>query len=148
VAVFDTAFHATLPSHAYLYGLPNDVFEKRGIRRYGFHGSSYNYVTLAAAKFLGRRSRELKIVSCHLGNGASLCAIDHGRSVDTTMGFTPNEGLIMGTRCGDLDSGVLAFLERTQSMNAGNLPVIGKSNAGIEGRLLNVIFCSHETFGA
>jgi acetate kinase len=112
VAVFDTAFHHTLPSYAYLYGLPYEFYEKKGVRRYGFHGTSHSYVCLRAAQFLGKRPNELEIVSCHLGNGASLCAVDHGRSVDTTMGFTPVEGLIMGTRCGDVDAGAITFLER------------------------------------
>jgi acetate kinase len=133
VAVFDTAFHATLPRHAWLYGLPLDFYEKHGVRRYGFHGSSHSYVALAAAQFLKRRPRELKIVSCHLGNGASLCAIDHGRSVDTSMGFTPGEGLIMGTRCGDLDSGVLAYLERTQGMTASQMDEILNRRSGLLG---------------
>ena len=110
VGVFDTAFHHTLPAYAFLYGLPYEFYEKKAVRRYGFHGTSHNYVALRAAEFLKRRPNELRLVSCHLGNGASMCAVDHGRSVDTTMGFTPLEGLIMGTRCGDLDPGVLAFL--------------------------------------
>jgi acetate kinase len=133
VAVFDTAFHATLPSHAYLYGLPHELAEKKGVRRYGFHGSSHGYVALAAAEFLQRRPRELKMVSCHLGNGASLCAIDHGRSVDTSMGFTPGEGLIMGTRCGDLDSGVLAFLARTEGMTSSQLDELLNKQSGLLG---------------
>jgi acetate kinase len=133
VAVFDTAFHATLPSHAYLYGLPHEFHEKKGVRRYGFHGSSHSYVALAAAQFLKRRPRELKIVSCHLGSGASLCAIEHGRSVDTTMGFTPGEGLIMGTRCGDLDSGVAAFLERTDGTTAAQLDELLNKKSGLLG---------------
>src|SRR5262245_5726109 len=114
VAVFDTAFHHTLPAYAYLYGLPYEHYEKQGVRRYGFHGTSHHYVSLRAAQFFKRRPNELRLVSCHLGNGSSLCAVDHGRSVDTSMGFTPAEGLIMGTRCGDVDAGVLAFLERTE----------------------------------
>lgn len=118
VAVFDTAFHHTLPAYAYLYGLPYELYEKHAVRRYGFHGTSHHYVSLRAAQFLKRRPNELRIVSCHLGNGSSLCAVDHGRSVDTTMGFTPGEGLIMGTRCGDVDAGVLAFLERTEKLSA------------------------------
>jgi acetate kinase len=118
VAVFDTAFHHTLPAHAYVYGLPYEYHEKKGVRRYGFHGTSHHYVSLRAAQFLKRRPNELRLVSCHLGNGSSLCAVDHGRSVDTTMGFTPAEGLIMGTRCGDIDAGVLAFLERTEGLTA------------------------------
>jgi acetate kinase len=118
VAVFDTAFHHTLPAYAYLYGLPYELYENKGVRRYGFHGTSHHYVSLRAAQFLKRRPNELRLVSCHLGNGSSLCAVDHGRSVDTTMGFTPAEGLIMGTRCGDVDAGVLAFLERTEKLTA------------------------------
>jgi acetate kinase len=133
VAVFDTAFHATLPNHAFLYGLPHELYEKHGVRRYGFHGSSHSYVALAAAQFLKRRPRELKIVSCHLGSGASICAIDHGRSVDTSMGFTPGEGLIMGTRCGDLDSGVLTFLQRTQDLNAQQLDELLNKKSGLLG---------------
>jgi acetate kinase len=133
VAVFDTAFHATLPAHAWLYGLPYEYYEKHGVRRYGFHGSSHGYVAFAAAQFLQRRPRELKMVSCHLGNGASLCAIDHGRSVDTSMGFTPGEGLIMGTRCGDLDSGVLAYLERTQGLTAAQMDEVLNRKSGLLG---------------
>ena len=112
VAVFDTAFHHTLPAYAFLYAIPHELYEKKGVRRYGFHGSSHNYVALRAAQFLKKRPNELRLVSCHLGNGSSLCAVDHGRSVDTSMGFTPLEGLIMGTRSGDLDPGVIGFLER------------------------------------
>jgi acetate kinase len=133
IAVFDTAFHATLPSQAFLYGLPNEFYEKKSVRRYGFHGSSHQYVPLAAAQFLKRRPRELKIISCHLGSGASICAIDHGRSVDTTMGFTPNEGLIMSTRCGDLDSGVLTFLQRNDGLSAEQLDELLNKKSGLLG---------------
>lgn len=133
VAVFDTAFHATLPNHAYLYGLPREYSDKKGVRRYGFHGLSHSYVTAAAARFLGRRPRELRIVSCHLGNGASLCAIDHGRSVDTSMGFTPGEGLIMGTRCGDIDAGILAFLARSEKLGAQQLDDLLNKRSGLLG---------------
>ena len=133
IAVFDTAFHATLPSHAYLYGLPYAYYEEKGVRRYGFHGSSHGYVVLAAAQFLRRRSRELKIVSCHLGNGASVCAIDHGRSIDTSMGFTPGEGLIMGTRCGDLDAGIVTFLERTEGMTPSQIDDLLNKKSGLLG---------------
>jgi acetate kinase len=118
VAVFDTAFHHTLPAHAYLYGLPYELYEKRAVRRYGFHGTSHHYVSLRAAQFLKRRPDELRLVSCHLGNGSSVCAVDRGRSVDTSMGFTPAEGLIMGTRSGDVDPGLPAFLERTEKLSA------------------------------
>jgi acetate kinase len=118
VAVFDTAFHHTLPAHAYLYGLPYELYEEKHVRRYGFHGTSHQYVSLRAAQALGRGPNELRLVSCHLGNGSSLCAVDHGRSVDTSMGFTPAEGLIMGTRSGDVDPGVIFFLERTERLSA------------------------------
>jgi acetate kinase len=118
VAVFDTAFHHTLPTYAYLYGLPYELYDKYAVRRYGFHGTSHRYVSLRAAQALGRRPHSLRLVSCHLGNGSSLCAVNHGRSVDTSMGFTPAEGLVMGTRCGDVDAGVLAFLERTEKRTA------------------------------
>jgi acetate kinase len=133
VAVFDTAYHHTLPAYAYLYGLPYEYYEKKGVRRYGFHGSSHQYVGLRAAQFLGRRPNELRIVSCHLGNGSSLCAVDHGRSVDTTMGFTPAEGLIMGTRCGDVDAGVLAFLERVDGLTAGQSEEMLNRKSGLLG---------------
>jgi len=133
VAVFDTAFHSSLPAHAYLYGLPYEFYEKKGVRRFGFHGLSHQYVTLAAAQFLRRKARELKIVSCHLGNGASLCAIDHGRSVDTTMGFTPGEGLIMGTRCGDLDSGVMTFLGRRDGTTTAQFDDLLNKKSGLLG---------------
>ncbi len=133
VAVFDTAFHHTLPPHAYLYGLPYEYYEKKGVRRYGFHGTSHHYVSLRAAQYLGRRADSLRLVSCHLGNGSSLCAVDHGRSVDTSMGFTPAEGLIMGTRCGDIDAGVLAFLERTEGMSATQSEEMLNKKSGLLG---------------
>jgi acetate kinase len=133
VAVFDTAFHHTLPAYAYLYGLPYELYEKHRIRRYGFHGTSHHYVSLRAAQFLKRRPNELRLVSCHLGNGSSLCAVDHGRSVDTSMGFTPAEGLIMGTRCGDVDAGVLAFLERTEKLSATQSEELLNKRSGLLG---------------
>jgi acetate kinase len=133
VAVFDTAFHHTLPAYAYLYGLPYELYEKKGVRRYGFHGTSHHYVSLRAAQALGRRPNELRLVSCHLGNGSSLCAVDHGRSVDTSMGFTPAEGLIMGTRCGDVDAGVLAFLERTEGQTATQSEEMLNKKSGLLG---------------
>jgi acetate kinase len=133
VAVFDTAFHHTLPAYAYVYGLPYELYEKKGVRRYGFHGTSHHYVSLRAAQFLGRRPNELRLVSCHLGNGSSLCAVDHGRSVDTSMGFTPAEGLIMGTRCGDVDAGVLAFLERTEGLTATQSEEMLNKRSGLLG---------------
>ena len=133
VAVFDTAFHHTLAAYAFLYALPYEFYEKKAVRRYGFHGTSHNYVALRAAEFLKRRPNELRIVSCHLGNGASMCAVNHGRSVDTTMGFTPLEGLVMGTRCGDLDPGVLAFLEREEKLTASQSEEVLNKKSGLLG---------------
>ncbi|MCR4659705.1 MAG: acetate kinase [Bacteroidales bacterium] len=108
--VFDTAFHSTLPPKSFLYGLPYEMYEKYGIRRYGFHGTSHKFVAEKAAKMVGKDWHDLKIISCHLGSGASIAAIDHGKSFDTTMGMTALEGLIMGSRCGDVDPGVLLYL--------------------------------------
>ena len=133
VAVFDTAFHHTLPPYAYLYGLPYELYERQAVRRYGFHGPSHQFVSLRGAQFLHRRPNELRLVSCHLGNGSSLCAVNHGRSVDTTMGFTPAEGLIMGTRCGDVDAGVLAFLERNEGLTATQSETMLNKQSGLLG---------------
>jgi acetate kinase len=133
LAVFDTAFHHTLPAYAYLYGLPYELYEQKGVRRYGFHGMSHQYVSLRAAQVLKRRPNELRLVSCHLGNGSSLCAVDHGRSMDTSMGFTPTEGLIMGTRCGDVDAGVLGFLERSEHFNATQTEELLNKKSGLLG---------------
>ena len=133
VAVFDTGFHHTMPAYAYLYGLPYELYEQKKVRRYGFHGSSHSYVTLRAAQFLKKRPNELRLVSCHLGNGSSICAVDHGRSVDTSMGFTPLEGLIMGTRCGDLDPGVVGFLEREGKMTVAQIEDTLNKKSGLLG---------------
>lgn len=133
VAVFDTSFHHTLPPFAYLYALPYEYYESKRVRRYGFHGMSHLYVSLRAAQFLGRSFNELEIVSCHLGNGASVCAVDHGRSVDTSMGLTPAEGLVMGTRCGDVDPGVLAYLMRLEKMDAAQVSDLINRRSGLLG---------------
>ena len=133
VAVFDTAFHHTLPPYAYLYGLPYDLLEKKHIRRYGFHGTSHNYVALKAAQFLKQSFNNLDIISCHLGNGASMCAIDHGRSVDTTMGLTPTSGLIMVTRCGDIDPGVLIHLMKVEGYSADQCERLINKESGLLG---------------
>ncbi len=133
VAVFDTAFHHTMPSYAHLYGLPYEYYEKDGVRRYGFHGTSHMYVALKASEFLKRPFNELEVVTCHLGNGASLCAVDHGRSVDTTMGMTPTEGLIMGTRCGDIDPGAISYLLRTGAVAAEQLDELLQNKSGLLG---------------
>ncbi|HNX43059.1 MAG TPA: acetate kinase [Bacteroidales bacterium] len=110
VGVFDTAFHQTMPEYAFLYGIPYSLYEKYKVRRYGFHGSSHRFVSKRAAEILGKDIKDLKIVSCHLGNGASIAAIDGGKSVDTSMGMTPVEGLVMGTRCGDIDAGAVLYI--------------------------------------
>lgn len=133
VAVFDTAFHQVMPAYAYLYGLPYEYFEQKGIRRYGFHGISHKYVSLKAAEFLERPFNELETIVCHLGNGASVCAIDHGRSVDTSMGLTPTEGLIMGTRCGDIDPGILLHLMRTDNLDSKGLHELINKVGGLKG---------------
>ena len=133
VAAFDTAHHHTLPAHAYLYGVPYEYYERLGVRRYGFHGLSHAYVALATAQFLKRRVHSLRIISCHLGNGASVCASDHGCSVDTTMGFTPAEGLLMGTRCGDLDPSVVTYLQRTENLSADEIDAMLNKQSGLLG---------------
>lgn len=133
VAVFDTAFHQTLPPYAYLYGLPYEYYKQEGIRRYGFHGTSHRYVSLKAAEILKRPLGELEIVSCHLGIGASLCAIDHGRSIDTTMGMTPSDGLIMPSRAGSIDPAVMIHLMEKHQMNAEQLSALINSESGLKG---------------
>jgi acetate kinase len=133
IAVFDTGFHQKIPPHAHLYGLPYQLYEEDRIRRYGFHGISHNYVTLQAASYLRRDYRELKLITCHLGNGASICAIDHGRSIDTSMGFTPLEGLIMGTRCGDLDPSIVNYLCREKGYSLAKVDEILNRESGLKG---------------
>ena len=122
-----------MPPHAFIYGLPYESYEKDRIRRYGFHGISHNYVALQAATYLKRNFRELKMITCHLGNGASLCAIDHGRSVDTSMGLTPLEGLIMGTRCGDLDPSVVLYLCREKGLSIQEADEFLNRQSGLKG---------------
>jgi acetate kinase len=133
VAVFDTAFHQTMPSHAYLYALPHELCKKEQVRRYGFHGTNHEYVALRAATWLKRPLGELKIISCHLGNGASICAIDHGRSIDTSMGMTPLEGLIMGTRPGDVDPGALLHLMRADALDVEGMDRMLNRESGLKG---------------
>lgn len=110
VGVFDTAYHQTMSEQSYLYGIPYSLYEKYKVRRYGFHGSSHRFVSQRAAEMLGKKIEDLKLISCHLGNGASMCAIQNGHSIDTSMGMTPVEGLVMGTRCGDIDAGALLYI--------------------------------------
>ena len=131
-AVFDTAFHSTLPPKSFLYGLPYELYEKHGIRRYGFHGTSHKFVAEKAAKMIGRDWNDLKIISCHLGSGASIAAIDHGKSFDTTMGMTALEGLVMGSRCGDVDPGVLLYL-MDQGMTSKELTKVLYKQSGLIG---------------
>ncbi|MFZ4537971.1 acetate/propionate family kinase [Propionivibrio sp.] len=133
VAVFDTAFHQTLPPYAYLYGLPYDLYKKEGIRRYGFHGTSHRYVSLKAADVLKRSVGEMEIISCHLGIGASICAIDHGRSVDTSMGMTPADGLIMSSRAGSIDPAVMVHLMQHYQMQPDALLRMINSESGLKG---------------
>ncbi len=132
VAVFDTAFHADLPPHAYVYGLPLSFVRQRLLRRYGFHGTSHDYVTRTAAERLGRRREELRMVSLHLGNGVSGTAVANGVSVDTSMGFTPLEGLLMGTRSGDIDPGLLLHLLR-EGMSVAELDLLLNRGSGLAG---------------
>lgn len=133
VAVFDTAFHQTMPPDAYTYALEASLAERLRIRRYGFHGTSHKYVSEAAARFLDRPLNGLKQIVLHLGNGASVCAIDRGRSVDTSMGFTPLEGLVMGTRTGDLDPAVLLYLQRKTRIGVDDLDDLLNKKSGVLG---------------
>lgn len=133
VAVFDTAFHQTMPEKAYLYGIPSEYYEKYKVRRYGFHGTSHSYVSKRAAEILEKPYDSLKTIVCHLGNGASLSAVDCGKSVDTSMGLTPLEGLIMGTRSGDLDAGVLQFLMNKENMDINEMLNVLNKKSGVLG---------------
>ena len=133
VAVFDTAFHQTMPAVAYTYALPKEYYEKDKVRRYGFHGTSHRYVTERAAAMLGRPIEELKLISCHLGNGSSVTAVKGGKSVDTSMGFTPLAGLPMGTRSGDLDAGILEYLMGRYDMNITEMVNILNKKSGVLG---------------
>ena len=133
VAVFDTAFHQTMPAKAYMYALPYAYYENDKVRRYGFHGTSHKYVAGRAAAMLGKAPEELKLISCHLGNGSSVTAIDGGKSVDTSMGFTPLAGLPMGTRAGDLDAGILEFLMNKYGMDIKEMVSILNKKSGVEG---------------
>ena len=133
VAVFDTAFHQTMPGKAYLYGLPYEYYEKYKIRRYGFHGTSHDFVSKRAAEILGKDRSELKIIVCHLGNGASVSAVKNGESVDTSMGLTPLEGLMMGTRSGDLDPAIIGFIAEKENKTAAEVIDICNKKSGVLG---------------
>lgn len=133
VGVFDTAFHQTMPKASYMYALPYELYEKYKIRRYGFHGTSHKYVAMRAAELLGQPIENLKIVTCHLGNGASVTAIKHGQSVDTSMGFTPLEGLAMGTRCGDLDPAIIEYWMKKENLTIAEATNIMNKKSGVLG---------------
>ena len=133
VAVFDTAFHQTMPAKAYMYDLPYEYYENDKVRRYGFHGTSHKYVAGRAAAMLGKKPEELKLISCHLGNGSSVTAIDGGKSVDTSMGFTPLAGLPMGTRSGDLDAGILQYIMNKYDMNIDDMLNVLNKKSGVQG---------------
>lgn len=133
VAVFDTAFHQTLPDYAYIYGLPYEYYKRFGIRKYGFHGTSHQYVAYEAARILRKPLTKLKIITCHLGNGCSITAVDRGYSIDTSMGFTPLEGLIMGTRCGDIDPALVTYIMRKKKFNILKIDDILNKASGLRG---------------
>ena len=133
VAVFDTAFHQTMPKKAYLYGLPYEYYEKYKVRRYGFHGTSHDYVSKRTGELLGSSRDDLKIIVCHLGNGASISAVDHGKCVDTSMGLTPLEGLIMGTRSGDLDPAIVSFIAAKEGLDAAGVVDVLNKKSGVLG---------------
>ena len=133
VAVFDTSFHQTMPTEAYLYGIPYEYYLNNKVRRYGFHGTSHKFVAPKAANLLGKDWNTMKIITCHLGNGASIAAIKNGKSVDTSMGFTPVEGLMMGTRCGDLDLGALLFIAELENLDYKGMNNLINKRSGVAG---------------
>lgn len=133
VAVFDTAFHQTMPKSSYMYALPYELYEEHKIRKYGFHGTSHKFVSAEAAKFLGKPIEELKIITCHLGNGSSVTAVKNGKCVDTSMGFTPLDGVVMGTRCGSIDPAVVTFLINNCGMSAADVDSLMNKKSGVFG---------------
>ncbi len=133
IGVFDTAFHQTMPAVSYLYSLPYEYYEKYKVRRYGFHGTSHRYVSQRAAQILGKKAEDLKLVSCHLGNGSSIAAIKNGKSIDTTMGFTPLEGLTMGTRSGDIDPAIIKFIMEKEGKDIADIDNILQKKSGVLG---------------
>ncbi len=133
VGVFDTAFHQTMPAHSYLYAIPYELYEKYGVRRYGFHGTSHRYVSQRVCDFLGVKAEEKKVITCHVGNGGSVSAVDGGKCVDTSMGLTPLEGLMMGTRSGDIDGGAITFLEKKLNLDADGMSNFLNKKCGLLG---------------
>ena len=133
VGVFDTAFHQTMPDYAYMYAIPYELYEKYGIRRYGFHGTSHRYVAKRVCDFLGVKPEDKKIITCHIGNGASIAAVDGGKCIDTSMGLTPLEGVMMGTRSGDIDGGAVAFLQKKLNLDADGISDLLNKKSGVLG---------------
>lgn len=133
VGVFDTAFHQTMPAHSYLYAIPYELYEKYGVRRYGFHGTSHRYVSKRVCDFLGVNPADKKVITCHIGNGGSISAVDGGKCVDTSMGLTPLEGLMMGTRSGDIDGGAITFLEKKLGLDADGMSNLLNKKSGVLG---------------
>ena len=133
VAVFDTAFHQTMPAKAYMYGLPYEYYDKYKVRRYGFHGTSHSFVSKRAAELVGKPYDAVKTIVCHLGNGASICAVENGESVDTSMGLTPLEGLVMGTRSGDIDPAILEFIAKKEDLDIAGLMTMLNKKSGVFG---------------
>ncbi|MCF8346063.1 MAG: acetate kinase [Bacteroidales bacterium] len=133
VAVFDTSFHQTMPEYAYMYAIPREFYTKYKIRKYGYHGTSHKYVSRAASKVIGKDTRDLKMITCHLGNGASVAAIEYGKSIDTSMGFTPVDGLMMGTRTGDIDPGVLLYLADKEHLSLKGVSNLINKSSGMQG---------------
>jgi acetate kinase len=133
VGVFDTAFHQTMPDYAYTYGIPYSLYKKYGIRRYGFHGTSHRFVSKRACDFLGLDYSKTKMITAHIGNGGSVCAIENGKSVDTSMGFTPIEGLMMGTRSGDVDLGVVTYLMEKEMIGSASVSTLFNKHSGVLG---------------
>lgn len=133
VAVFDTAFHQTMPEHAYLYALPYNLYKEHGVRRYGFHGTSHYFVSREAAKFLNIAEDKINVITCHLGNGGSISAVKHGQCVDTSMGLTPLEGLVMGTRAGDMDPAVMFFLHKNLGLSVEEIDEVLNKKSGLLG---------------
>ena len=133
VAVFDTAFHQTMPEKAYMYGLPYEYYDKYKVRRYGFHGTSHSFVSKRAAELVGKPYDQVKTIVCHLGNGASICAVENGKSVDTSMGLTPLEGLVMGTRSGDIDPAILEFIAKKEDLDIAGLMTMLNKKSGVYG---------------
>ena len=133
VGVFDTAFHQTMPKKAYMYAIPNELYEKYGVRRYGFHGTSHRYVAQRVCDFLGVKAEEKKVITCHVGNGGSIAAVLNGKCIDTSMGLTPLEGLMMGTRSGDIDGGAITFIEKKLGLDADGMSNLLNKKSGVAG---------------